>query len=378
MDQSRVTVSLHYHLVVTKLLGNVTGRGSRHFNPSLTEKSTSGKDEGQVENSMERIVDDLGERRGRRNVVSDSTDGDLLPSAAFCVLPLSEKTNQNIGWSSVVQKLGNKVQVGNQSSLKDDGHVGSVEKLDGVVSLLSSVLLVLDGKINTPSLEINDNNKDQNSCQKVGQVGKILAVKSLAKRADLIVTGDEKVEKRNDSSLELGTATSINGGGAEGLPDDVFTNVGGDKERNTRSKSISLLEELVKGKHNQTSAKKLGNDQKSISSTDGSEVSVHSTDNVGDGFTGSDQNTKELLGTSKQSTIFLDIVINLDDARTSEKLHDKTRSNDRTDSKLHESTTVGGQNNTHPVERIGGLGTLDTINGDLTANQENEKSDGGP
>ena len=143
---------------------------------------------------MERIVDDLRERQGRGNVVCNSTNRDLLTTTTLRLLPLSKKTNQDIGGSTVIQQLGDKVQVGNQCSLKDDRHVGGVEKLDGVVSLLSSILLVLDGKVDTPSLEIDDNDKDQDSSQKIGHVGKILSVKGFAESADLVVTGDEKVE----------------------------------------------------------------------------------------------------------------------------------------------------------------------------------------
>ena len=78
--------------------------------------------------------------------------------------------------------------------MKDDRHVRGVEELDRVVSLLSTVLLVLDRKIDTPSLEVNDNDEDQNGSHKVGQVGKILTVKSLSEGLDLVGTSDEKVE----------------------------------------------------------------------------------------------------------------------------------------------------------------------------------------
>lgn len=378
MDQSGVTVSLHDHLVVSKLLGNITSRRSRDLNPCLTEKSTGSQDEGQVEDGVERIVNDLRKRSRRRNVVSDSSNRDLLSHGSFDILPLSEKTDQDVGRGTVVQKLGDEVQVGNKSRLKDDRHVGCVEKLDGVVSLLSTVLLVLDRKIDTPSLEVDDNDEDQNSSQKVGQVRKILTVESLFKSLDLVRTGDEKVEESNDSSFELGTSTSVDGGRTEGLPDDGFTNVGGDEDGDTRSKTVSLLQELVEGKNNQSGAEKLEDDQNGITGTDRSKISVHSTGNVSNGFTESDKQTKELLGTRKQGTIFLDVVVDLNDSGTGQKLHNQTRCNNGTDTKFHKSTTVRSKDDTHPVERITGLGRLDTIDRNLAANQENEKNDRSP
>ena len=378
MDQSGVTVSLHDHLVVTELLGNIASGRSRNLDPGLTEKSAGSQDEGQVEDGVERIVNNLRKGGRRRNVVSDSSNRDLLSHGSFDILPLSEKADQDIGRSTVVQKLGDEVQVRHKGSLKDDRHVRSVEKLDGVVSLLSTVLLVLDRKIDTPSLEVDDNDEDQDSRQKVGQVRKILTVESLLEGLDLVGTSDEKVEKSNDSSFELGTSTSVDGGRTEGLPDDGFADVGGDEDGDTRSKTVSLLQEFVESKNNQSGAEKLEDDQNGITGTDGSKISVHSTGNVSNGFTKSDKKTEKLLGTREQGTIFLDVVVDLDNSGTSQKLHNQTRCDNGTDTKFHKSTTVRSKDNTHPVERITGLGGLDTIDRDLAANQENEKNDRSP
>ena len=186
------------------------------------------------------------------------------------------------------------------------------------------------------------------------------------------------MEKSNDSSFEFSSSTGINGGGTECLPDDSFANVGSNENRDTRSETVSLLQELVEGKDNQTRAEKLEDDQNRVTGTDGANISVHSTGNVSDGFTKSDKETEEFLGTRKQGTIFLDIVVDLDDSRSSQKLHNQTRRDNGTDTKFHQSTTIGRHNDTHPVERITGLGRLDTVDGNLTAYQENEKDNRGP
>jgi hypothetical protein len=377
VNQGRITVSLHYHLVVTQLLGNITGRRTGDFNPSLGEEGACGEDEDQVEDGVEWIVDDLGQRSRRRNVVGNSSDWDHL-GGSLTLLPLSEQTNKNVGWGTVVEKLRDKVKVGNQCSLKDDRHVGSVEELDWVVSLLSTVLLVLDGKVDTPSLEVDDNDKDQDGSHEVGQVRKILTVESLTESAELVVTGDEKMEQGDDGTLEFSTTTSVDGSWAERLPNNVFTNVGGDKEGDTRSKTVTLLEKFIQGQDNKTGAEELGNDKNGVTSSNGAKVTVHSTDDVGDGLTDSDQDTKELLGTRKEGAIFLDVVVNLNDTGTSEELHDETGSNNRTDSELHKRSAVGSEDDSHPVERIGGLGRLNTIDRDLAAHQEDEQSDGSP
>mmetsp|Transcript_14521 Transcript_14521/g.24067 ORF Transcript_14521/g.24067 Transcript_14521/m.24067 type:complete len:368 (+) Transcript_14521:211-1314(+) len=240
MNQGRITVSLHYHLVVTQLLGNITSGSTGDFNPSLGEEGAGGKDEDQVKDGMEWIVDDLGQGSRRRDVVGNSSDWDH-GSGSLNFLPLSEQTHEDVGWGTVVEELGDEVKVGNQRSLKDNRHVGSVEKLDWVVSLLSTVLLVLDRKVDTPSLEVDNDDKDQDGSHEVGQVRKILTVESLTKSTDLVVTGDEKMEQGDDGTFELSTTTSVDGSRTEGLPDDVLTNVGGDEKGDTRSKTVSLL-----------------------------------------------------------------------------------------------------------------------------------------
>mmetsp|Transcript_18868 Transcript_18868/g.34041 ORF Transcript_18868/g.34041 Transcript_18868/m.34041 type:complete len:400 (-) Transcript_18868:397-1596(-) len=284
MNEGRVTVSLHDHLSISQLLGNIASRGSRNLNPSLTEQSTGCQDEGEVKDSMERIVDDFSEGAGWRNIVSNATHWNFLSRASLDILPLAQKTDQDIGRGTVVQELGDKVQVGDKGCLEDDGHVGSVEQLDRVGSILTTVLLVLDGKVDTPTLEIDDNHKDQDSREKVGQVGKILTVECLTKSSNFIITGDKKMEESNDSTFELSSTSCVDGGRTERLPDNGFTNVGSNEKRDTGSKTIPLLQKLVESKDNQTSAEKLKDNQDGVTGTDGSKITVHSTDNIGNRF----------------------------------------------------------------------------------------------
>eukprot|EP01083_Nonionella_stella_P309303 1094892_1 len=197
MNQGRITVSLHDHLVVTKLLGYVTCTGSRYLNPCLGKESTGSQDEHEVEYRMEGIVNDLRKTSGWGDVVCNSSNGDG-GSTTLGILPLSEQTDEDIGGGTVVQQLTDKVKVGYQGSLEDDGHVTGVKQFNGVCSSLTTVLLVLDGKIHTPSLEVNDNHKDQHSGQEIGQVGKILTVQCLLEGTKLVTSGNHEMEKGNN------------------------------------------------------------------------------------------------------------------------------------------------------------------------------------
>ena len=53
------------------------------------------------------------------------------------------------------------------------------------------------------------------------------------------------MEESNHGTLELGTTAGVDGGGAEGLPDDGLADVGGDEEGDPRAETVALLEELV-------------------------------------------------------------------------------------------------------------------------------------
>lgn len=83
------------------------------------------------------------------------------------------------------------------------------------------------------------------------------------------------------------------------------------------------------------------------------------------------------LGSVEKSAV-LRGVSDLDDLGSSEKLHDETRGNNWRDSELHKSTTVGGHDDTKPVERIGGVGGHDSEERNLTAHQKHEEGDGSP
>ena len=71
-------------------------------------------------------------------------------------------------------------------------------------------------------------------------------------------------------------------------------------------------------------------------------------------------------------------VTDLDDLGAGQQLHDEAGSDDGRDAQLHEGASVGGQDDTDPVEGIGRVGAHDAEEGDLAAHQEDEQGDGRP
>ena len=118
--------------------------------------------------------------------------------------------------------------------LEDDRHVGRVEELDRV-RLTNAARCGASRpkrKVDLEALEVDDETKDEDGRQKVGDVGQVLAVEGLLERANLILLGDEEVEHRNHGTLELSAAAGVDCGRRKRLPDDALTDGGGDEQRN--------------------------------------------------------------------------------------------------------------------------------------------------
>ena len=84
------------------------------------------------------------------------------------------------------------------------------------------------------------------------------------------------------------------------------------------------------------------------------------------------------LSAAEERAVVLEGEVDLDEVRAGEELHDHARGDNRCDSELHQGPTVRSEDDTHPVERVGGVGGHDAIEGDLRADEENEERDGGP
>jgi hypothetical protein len=87
---------------------------------------------------------------------------------------------------------------------------------------------------------------------------------------------------------------------------------------------------------------------------------------------------RTLLGTAEQNSVILQAEIDVDEVGTRQQLHDHSGGDDRRDTELHECSSIWGEDDTHPVERVGGVGGHDTVEWYLGAYQENKEGDGCP
>ena len=100
---------------------------------------------------MEGISLNIEEILGRRDVVSQSTNGSRVASHVI-LLPLSEERHEEVTLELSVEHLTEEVEVGDESCLQNDWDVRSVEKFDRVLSLVATDTSRRQLKFNSESL----------------------------------------------------------------------------------------------------------------------------------------------------------------------------------------------------------------------------------
>lgn len=124
---------------------------------------------------------------------------------------------------SLLPYLRNEIEIGDESRLENDWHVGGVEELNGVRALLATSILGPDRKHNSEALEIDDDEENQHGGKEVGDIGEVLAVEGLTQSPHFVCPCYQQVEQGNDCSLKLRTPPAVNCCRAKCLPYDILT-----------------------------------------------------------------------------------------------------------------------------------------------------------
>lgn len=85
-----------------------------------------------------------------------------------------------------------------------------------------------------------------------------------------------------------------------------------------------------------------------------------------------------LLSTAEEGSVVLEREVDIDQLRTSQKLHDHTRSDNGGDTEFHEGTTVRSHDSSKPVKRVGRVRRHDPIQWDLRTDEEDKQGGGCP
>ena len=309
----------HNETLILQLLGDITGSGAGDLDPGLGEEGAGNKHESNVDSSVDRIKESLLEVQRRGHVVGNTRGCEKL-GRALTGLTDSEQLDKDVVREARVQHLRNQEDVGGQSGLEHDRHVGGVEQTDGVGTAHATLAGRLDGDLNAEALQVDDSGENEKSGQKVHDVREVLTVESLVQSTLLVVPGEKQVEQGNDSTLELGATASVDGSGGEGLPDDRLANVGSNEQGDTTAQTVALLQQLIQQNNDQTSNNQLDNEQNTDTSTQVAGLAIETSQDVNTGLTEGQDDSEQLLGGLVELAIGLEVKVDIDEVGTGKEL----------------------------------------------------------
>ena len=130
-------------------------------------------------------------------------------------------------------------------------------------------------------LEVDDDEDNNDGGDEVADVGRVLAVKGLLQRVELVLLGEQEVEQRDDGTFELGTLLRADCDRRERFPQDDLANVGGDEERDSASETVAFLEEFVEEDDDDAGEGELEDDEAAVEGADLVHGAVHARQEVG-------------------------------------------------------------------------------------------------
>jgi len=131
------------------------------------------------------------------------------------ILPLSEKTDNEVASELSGKDLGEEVDVRDESGLKNDWDVGGVEKFDGVWLSETSHLLAAQREFDSEALEVDNDEHDNYSGDQVAKVRSVLSVECLFDTVELVWLSQEEMEESDDGTFELSSLIGSDGNWGE-------------------------------------------------------------------------------------------------------------------------------------------------------------------
>ena len=303
--------------------------------------------------------------------------------------PLAEQPHEEVALPAARQHLRDDHQVGDQRGDDDDGRVAGVEQLDRVQALLPAVLRVLHRQLHAEALEVDHHEEHDHGRQQVGDVGQAGAVERIAQRADLVLARDQQVEQRDDRALELLAAAVVHRHRRERAPHHRLADVRRDEQRDARAQAVALLQQLVQQQHDDAREGQLHDDQRAREPAQLARRTVHARHHVYEGRRDGQDDAEQLLHALEQLALLLHALVEHHQLQARQQLHNHARGHNGADTQLHQRTTmelgegrgdepVGASDGAKPVERIGGGGVGNAVQGNLAAHQIDEQRDDSP
>jgi hypothetical protein len=272
---------------------------------------------------MNGVKESFLEVQRRRHVVGN-TRGGIELGRTITRLPDTEKLDEEVVRESRVQHLADEENVGAQSGLQHNGHVGSVEKTDGVGSAHATLAGGLHGNLDAETLEVDNSGEDKKGRQEIHHVREVLAVKGLTQSSLFVGPGEQKVEESDDSTLEFRSTTGVDGRGGESLPDNRLANVGSNEERDTTAQAVTLLEQLVQKNDNKTSHNELNDQEHTNTGTEIARLAIQTSKDVHTSLTKGENDREKLLSGLIEFSVGLEVEVDVNEVSTSEELFAKS------------------------------------------------------
>ena len=176
-----------HHLLVFQLLRNIARARTRNLNPGLGEESTGCQHEGDIDGSVDGVQNSLLHCVGRRHVIRNPRFGNKLrgvfhglsttisiqihaTSENQAYLPDTNQANEEVVGESIREHLRDDEDIGSESRLEHDGHVGGVKQLNGVGPTLATEFVAFDRDFNPEALEVDDNGEDDDGGNQVHDI----------------------------------------------------------------------------------------------------------------------------------------------------------------------------------------------------------------
>lgn len=372
-----ITVSNNHNSLGLEHLGNVARAGTRDLSPGLGKDGGGNNNEDSVEDSLEGIPEGLENVEGRLDVVSNTRHSEGL-STAQTGFPDTQEADEQVARELLVESLGDQGNVGGERSKQVNGHGSSVEKSDGEAGDRTAHLGRLDRDLDSESEQVDSQAKGQHGSIDLEQVRKMSAEKSLDNGLLEALAGEAVVNESSDGSSVLSAPAVVVGREGEGLPENLLANVDSGEERNTVTKTVSLVEDLIHENDHQTGAKKLQDQQDNDSRAELARSTVQTRKDNGNSMSQGDEDSQELLGALEQLTIGLDVKVDIQKMGTAKQLKDEASSDDGGGTDLHKSSTCTGQNGSKPVKGIRRIRGDDAVEGHFAHDEKGQGSDDGP
>ena len=231
----------------------------------------------------------------------------------------------------------------------------------------------MDRQIDAETLEIDDDEENEDGGHQVGDVRQVGAVEGFLERANLVRAREEQVEEGDDRAFKLGASARVHRRRRESLPDDAFALVRGDEERNTGTKTVALLQKLIQADDDDARKEELNDDEQRVADSEVTDITIDTAHDVRNGFTDRNQNSQQLLSAIQERSVLLHALIHVDDLGSREQLHHQTRRHNWRDTELHARSSVRRHDDASPIERIRPTRRVDPVQRQLRAHQEDEE-----